>query len=376
MVKTVAVLGGGIDSLSILRRIKEMGLRTIVFDADKDAPAREHLADHFVNRSCYNVWEVLTYIQSTYQDIDAVLCAGTDCPDVMALVAQTRGLVGPSPRTAEISMNKWMQKRLFEDAGIKIPKWWAGEYAPDPSRVMVVKPTTNRGSRGVMRVLPGENSKQAVKETDQAIAYAKQFDPRGHTIVEEWIDGVQLSSESLVQNGKIIYTAFSERNYSRLEETHPYVIEDGGDMPPSIPLVYENDYKEKSHEQLQKCVEAMGLRNGTLKGDLVWDGHNIWVIEVACRLSGGSFCSDQIPAVWGVDFVGMAVRIALGETVYNGEIRPYLRRHMSQRFVIPPGTTCHPERGPGAIAYGEDRREAQFWAKRAVRKWEEEHDKS
>jgi biotin carboxylase len=297
--------------------------------------------------------------------LDAVICEGTDCPDVMAAVAKERRLVGPSYRTAEISMNKWMQKRLFADAGVRIPRWTAGDMVRDDTfkhLTLVVKPTTNRGSRGVMRVLPGEDLKAA-------ISYAKQFDPREHTIVEQWIDGVQLSSESLVQDGKILYTAFSKRNYGRLDETHPFVIEDGGDMPPGIPVVHENDYTEKAETELQKCITAMGLRTGVLKGDLVWDGQNIWVIEVACRLSGGSFCSDQIPEVWGVDFVGMAVRLALGEKVYNGEIRPYFRRYMSQRFVIPEEAFDHTERGPGFIAFGKTRDEARLRAEEKVREY-------
>ncbi|KKM20273.1 hypothetical protein LCGC14_1647160, partial [marine sediment metagenome] len=232
------------------------------------------------------------------------------------------------------------------------------------SSTHVVKPVSNRGSRGVMRVLAGEY-------LDAAISYAEQYDPRKHTIVEQWIDGVQLSSESLVQDGKIIYTAFSERNYSRLEETHPFIIEDGGDMPPSILCVHENDYITKAGTELQKCVTAMGLRTGVLKGDIVWDGNNIWIIEVACRLSGGLFCSDQIPETWGVDFVGMAVRLALGERVYNGEIKPYFRRHTAQRFVFPPGISSHTERGPGVIHYGSTREEARQRAYTAINQIEE-----
>ena len=339
-----------------------MGLYTLVFDHDEDALGAKSLADAHVPISCYDAWGVLNYTKRQPAIIfDAVICAGTDCPDVMALVAKEHGLVGPSVRTAEISMDKWMQKRLFSDAGINTPHWVAGDQVKliIAGDTVVVKPVSSRGSRGIMRVLPGEN-------VIPAIDYAKQFDPREHTIVEEWIDGVQLSSESLVQDGKIIYTAFSERNYSELDETHPFVIEDGGDMPPSIPLVYENNCPEKAKIQLQKCVTTMGLRTGTLKGDLVWDGQAIWVIEVACRLSGGSFCSDQIPEVWGVDFVGMAIRLALGEKVYNGEIKPHLLRHMAQRFYIPPGTTNHPDRGPGFISYGPSRAVASIRAQDKV----------
>ena len=369
----IAVLGGGKDSLGILRRIKQMGFKTLVFDKDKDAPAQEYLADHFVNISCYDPWHVLYYLKlQTAQTFSAVLCAGTDCPDVMAVVAKEQGLVGPSPRTAEISMNKWMQKKLFRDANIRVPEWIAGgniRHGTDISSIHVIKPVSNRGSRGVMRLFPGDDILAAVN-------YAKQFDPREHTILEQWIDGVQLSSESLVQDGKIIYTAFSERNYGRLEETHPFVIEDGGDMPPDIIRIHENDYIEKAGAELQQVVTVMGLQTGILKGDLVWDGNNIWIIEVASRLSGGSFCSDQIPQTWGVDFIGMAVRLALGERIYRGEIRPFLRKHMAQRFVITPGIKSHPERGPGFIRYGAVRAIARYRAELAVERSEKENGES
>lgn len=363
MNRTVAVLGGGQDSLGIIRRIKEMGFYTLVFDYDEDAPARKHLADHFVKLSCYDAWPILRYFKlHTLWQPSAVLCAGTDCPDVMAILNKRFSLAGPKRRTAEISMNKWMQKKVFRDAGIRIPNWLAGERwgkGSPTEKAIVVKPVSSRGSRGITRVLPGD-------KLEDAVAYATQFDPRGHTIIEDWIDGVQLSSESLVQNGKVIYTAYSQRNYSKLEETYPYVIEDGGDMPPFIVPLYENDYTEKAQDELQKCVDTMGLANGTLKGDLVWDGCNIWIIETACRLSGGNFCSHQIPEVWGIDFVGMAVKIALGEFIYPGEIRPYFRRYMCQRFVFPPEITCHPERGPGFMCFGQTRAEAQHRAEKAV----------
>lgn len=362
--RTVAVLGGGKDSLGIIRRIKEMGFYTLVFDYDENAPARKYLADHFVKLSCYDAWDILRYfkLQTLWQP-SAVLCAGTDCPDVMAVLNKHFSLAGPKRRTAEISTNKWMQKKLFSEAGIRIPPWVAGIDANKKLTAkewVVVKPVSSRGSRGVSRVKPDETLAEAIK-------LAASYDNSEHTIVEKWIDGIQLSSESLVQNGKIIYTAFSQRNYSRLAETHPHIIEDGGDMPPSIQPIFENDYNKKAEVELQKCVNTVGLRQGTLKGDLVWDGNNIWIIEVACRLSGGSFCSEQIPGVWGIDFVGYATRIALGEKIYPGEIRPYQKRYMSQRFVIPEGTTMHPERGPGFTRFGQTRREAQHRAAKAVK---------
>ena len=45
------------------------------------------------------------------------------------------------------------------------------------------------------------------------------------------------------------------------------------------------------------------------------------MIELAARLSGGFFCTREIPLNTGVDFVGAAIKLALGETVARGRTR-------------------------------------------------------
>jgi biotin carboxylase len=366
--RKILVLGGGIDSLEILRRLKEMGLHTTVFDKNPDAPAKQHLTDVCVNLSCYDAWPILSWLVEQGENYAGVLCAGVDAPTVMAVLSHSPYVkVGrPKLRVAELSQSKWAQKVLFIKAGIRVPAWPApGEKIA--ANIRIVKPVSQRGSRGIMRVLPGE-------PLAPALTYAREADPKGQVLVEDWVDGVQLSSESIVQEGKILFTAFSQRNYSRLAETHPYVIEDGGDMPPMIEHIYENDYARKAKHVLQACVHALGMGFGTLKGDLVWDGQDIWVIEVAVRLSGGNFCSVQIPKVWGVDFVGCAAKIAMGEYIYKGEIRPYLRNYMSQRFIIPLGITSHPERGKGFIGFGGSREQATRRVSRQINDWRQAHD--
>ena len=138
-------------------------------------------------------------------------------------------------------------------------------------------------------------------------------------------------------------------------------------MPSSIPCFFEKDWQAMASEQLQKCVTVLGLQSGVLKGDLVWDGDRIWVIEVACRLSGGRMCSDITPGVWNIDFIGMAIRLALGDYIWPGEVRPYLRRYACQRFSFPVRPTSHPERGPSVIGYGPSREEAQAHAELRLR---------
>ena len=77
-------------------------------------------------------------------------------------------------------------------------------------------------------------------------------------------------------------------------------------------------------------------------------------------------CSDITPEVWGVDFVGLAIRLALGDKIWPREVRPYLRRYACQRFQFPVRPTSHPERGPSVIAYGKTREDAQEAATRRL----------
>jgi len=75
------------------------------------------------------------------------------------------------------------------------------------------------------------------------------------------------------------------------------------------------------------------------KGDIVVHDGEPYVIELAARLSGGFFCTREIPLNTGVDFVGAAIRIALGETVDEAELTPKHFVPVIQRYAFPePGT--------------------------------------
>jgi len=350
MRRSIIFLGGGKDAVKIVFRAVEMGLHPVVVDKDPRCPAR-HLGVQIVQASCYDWKDTLNGLRVLDILPSAVMCAGTDAPDVAAAVASHYGLVGLNASQVRQATDKYYQKMDFLMSGVNVPSFWRADEADALQDFpIVLKPIRGRGARGVFRIL---NQEQYATITGNV------GDSFGPMMAEHWVDGVQLSSESIVINGKVEWTAFAERNYSRLDEFAPHVIEDGSDTPPAMPDYFENSWSEKANEQLQKCADVFGMKNGTMKGDLVWTGQDIFVIEVALRLSGGEFCSVIIPEVWGADMVGVAIRMALGENVYPGEIRPYLRRHARQRFSFPVRPLSHPERGASVIGYGMNREKAQ-----------------
>ncbi len=86
---------------------------------------------------------------------------------------------------------------------------------------------------------------------------------------------------------------------------------------------------------------ALGVTNGTVKGDIVVHNGEPYVIELAARLSGGFFCTREIPLNTGVDFIGAAIKLALGEAVAPDELTPKHQTPVIQRYAFPKSRQGH-----------------------------------
>ena len=132
-------------------------------------------------------------------------------------------------------------------------------------------------------------------------------------------------------NGRCFTPGFSDRNYEYLEHYAPFFIENGGDLPSRL----APEIQAKVKTLVADAAAAMGIVNGTVKGDIVIHEGEPHVIELAARLSGGFFCTREIPLNTGVDFVGAAIRLALGERVSEAELEPGQLRPVVQRYAFP-----------------------------------------
>src|SRR5262249_34335940 len=129
----------------------------------------------------------------------------------------------------------------------------------------------------------------------------------------------------------------------------PFVIEDGGDLPSALaPAV-----QRAVHALVADAARALGVTHGTVKGDVVIGPAGPMVIELATRLSGGFFCTHEIPLATGVDFVEAAIRLALGEAPPAVALEPRWTRGVAQRWLFPPSGTVMAVEGAEEAATGE-----------------------
>jgi len=124
---------------------------------------------------------------------------------------------------------------------------------------------------------------------------------------------------------------FADRNYEYLERYAPHIIENGGQLPSHL----SDSTQQAVRDLVQQAARSMGIQNGVVKGDIVVTDSKPYVIELAARLSGGYFCTHEIPLNTGVNLVGAAIRQALGERINPLELVPKRNRPVAQRYFFP-----------------------------------------
>ncbi|MGD0821541.1 MAG: ATP-grasp domain-containing protein [Desulfomonilia bacterium] len=331
--KTLLVISGGFEAVPGIRHARDMGCHVVVTDQNPAAPGFLEAHDHLI-ASTYDI-EATVQAAKQYakkvRPIDGVLSIASDVPMTVASVAASLGLPGIPIESARIASDKLVMKRCFQEKGIPIP--WFSEISSldhlkdvvtSQAQPLVLKPVDSRGARGVLRLIGA---------LDLAWAYQHTLacSPSGRVMVEEYLDGPQISTESILIDNQGYTPGFVDRNYELLERFAPHIIENGGHQP----SILSDEARAAVSEMAVDAGRAIGVTTGIVKGDMVYTSDGPKVIEIAPRLSGGWLCTDQIPLATGIDFVGAAIRLALGENVDAGDLSPSHQRGVAIRYFFP-----------------------------------------
>ena len=332
--KTLLIVSGGAEAVPGIKRAREMGLHVVVSDGNPKAPGFRFADDKLV-ASTYDVEKQVQLASEFHHEVrrlDGVLCIASDVPLTVAAIAAELDLPGIPVKTARLSTDKLAMKEHFVDLGVPVP-WFhevrsaaqLGRLVRDRGLPMVLKPVDSRGARGVLQLTEGTN-------LDWAFHASLASSPSKRLILEEFLPGPQISTESILTEVGTSTPGFSDRNYEFLERFSPYIIENGGEQPSKL----KESEQKAVVRTAESAAQALGVNNCTVKGDLVLTDDGPKVIELALRLSGGWFATDQIPLFSGVDMVGAAIRLALADEVTIDEITPQRRNGVAIRYFFPP----------------------------------------
>ena len=329
MSKTILLLGAGIEQTIAIELAKKMGLRVIAVDGNPNAQGLK-IADVGINADIKNV-KAMIEIGKKYK-IDGVMTHAVEIPQVVATVAKALNLPSLDPEIAERATNKLERIKCLREHGVCCPNFEIAKTAEEAKRKAkkigfpcVFKPIDSAGARGVKKVRKIEEVKNAFKE---ALFNSKR---NRIILIEEFLEGKEISTESVIYQNKIITTGFGDRNYSRKEEFEPYFVEDGHNVPSSIP----EKVKEEVLKTVNSAIRALGINWGVAKGDILIKDNSVYILEMAARTSGGWFCAGTVPIATGVNILKPLIKMSIGEFVEEIDLEPKYNRAACQRYIIP-----------------------------------------
>jgi isopentenyl diphosphate isomerase/L-lactate dehydrogenase-like FMN-dependent dehydrogenase/biotin carboxylase len=326
MAKTIMIIGGGVMQIPAIMTAKEMGLTVIVTDYNPKAYGLS-LADIPVIMSTKDI-EGSVRVAKEYNreiKIDGVITVGTDASMTVAAVANALNLPGIKFEVAEKATSKIKMREAFLNFGVPSPRFlaawsigdtfWAAREIGFP---LVIKPSDNMGARGV--VLVKEKS-----EIEWAFHLAKECSPSGEIIVEEYMEGPELSIDALVYNGKIDFCGIADR----IIDFPPYFVELGHILPSNMP----KDIQKAACKVMEEGIRALGIDMGAAKGDIKITKEGPKIIELAARLSGGFMSGYTLPLATGYNVIKAAIEIALGYK--PTKFKNTLHRTSVEKAIIP-----------------------------------------
>jgi len=165
----------------------------------------------------------------------------------------------------------------------------------------MVKPADSQGQRGVAKVNEAADFEAAVRR-------ALELSPTGTAIVEAWLEGVEISYNVLVADGRVVVNECSER---LVHGEHLVGVPSGHLIPP---VAVDRAVVDQGAALVEAVVASLGVRDGTLYFQMKTTPQGPKIIEIAPRLDGCHIWRLMKHAR-DLDYLDLAVRRLMGEDV-------------------------------------------------------------
>ena len=302
MTKKLAIIGASYLQKPLVEKAKSMGVYTICFAWEEGAVCKD-LCDKFYPISTVDKEEILKICRE--EQIDGITTIASDVATLtVSYVAEQMGLVGNPNKYAQTATNKYLMRQCFMENDVPSPKFCeAAGFVPEAVKnfhfPVIVKPTDRSGSRGVEKVETPKDLAQAVER-----ACNESFQKRA--IIEEFVEGREISVESISYLGKHYVLQITDK----VTTGAPYFVELEHHQPSSLP----DDIKQQVKNIVLNALDALHIQCGASHSELkiTTDG-DIKVIEIGARMGGDFIGSDLVQLSTGYDFLKGVIDVAFGD---------------------------------------------------------------
>lgn len=324
--KKLMIIGASVLQLPAIQKAKEMGLNVAVVDYNPQAIGIAY-ADRYYNASTMDENAVLAAAED-YRP-DGIMTLATDMPmRGVAKVSEKLRLHSIDYETAIKATDKYDMIQAFKVHNVPSPWYFVVDSVEELKKhelelifPCIIKPTDNAGSHGVAKVF-------SFQELMGSYEYAFSCSRHGKVIVEEYLDGPEVSVEIMVINGNVHVLQVTDK----LTTGAPHFVEMGHTQPSVLTELIQADIRRVA---IAAC-KAIGIDNGPAHVEMKVTSRGPVMIELGARLGGDNITTHLVPLSTGIDMVESTIKVALGE---EPDIECKFHCGSAIRyFDVPPGT--------------------------------------
>ena len=303
--KKILILGASFLQLPAIQKAKEMGLYVGVVDYNPSAIGIKYADEYF---EVSTIDEEAVYQVAKKFNADGIITLATDMPvRAMTYASEKLNLISNGYDTAIKTTDKAEMIKCFKKSNVKHPWYYVVEDKMDIKKILnkikypcISKPTDNAGSRGVMYI---ENEKELLK----AIKYSKKNGRSGNIIIEEYLNGNEVSVEVMVIN-KVAHIL---QVTDKITTGAPHFVEMGHVQPSRL----DRDSIKKIKDLAIKAIKAVNIITGPVHVEIMLTKEGPKMIELGARMGGDCITSHLVPLSTGIDMIKATIDLALGNKV-------------------------------------------------------------
>lgn len=319
--KKLLILGASVLQLPAIKKSKLKGYYTIVADMNPNAIGVQY-ADEFYCVSTIDVEGIIKLADKIKPD--GIMTLATDMPMRAIAAATTKlGLPGITMDTAIKSTDKGEMIKAFEEHNVECPWYFIVEspeeldcVAENVKYPCVVKPTDNAGNRGVSYVANRQELLDAYK-------YSYDNSRSGHVIIEEYMEGDEVSVEIIVYKGHVNILSITDK----LTLGKPYFVEVGH----AEQSQKSKEIKEAISDLATRAVKAVGIENSPAHVEIMVTKDGPKMVELGSRMGGGCITTHLVPLSTGIDMIECVMDITMG---IEPDLTPKFDKGSALRHIV------------------------------------------
>lgn len=306
--KKALILGTNAGQADIIEYLKEIGWEVHACGYKREGPGCD-LADQFHLVNTIDIDAVVFLAKRIQADVvysvssDSAIKSATKVSEVLGLPFLVNSAI------IELFDKKELLRKFLNEKQICSVAYTSVSDISDLQSwdvfPCVVKPSDSQGQRGVRLI---ENKKDFFDAVTQAIAVSQSK----RAIIEEYFSGTEMSSNVIVQKGKIVVNEFTERY---IHGKHFFGLPKGHAIPVRN-IASEGIAVAK--QMIEDMVDVLQLKEAVLYVQMVATPSGPKIIEVAPRLDGCHIWR-MIRFAKGYDLRAYAINALLGINIEHKE---------------------------------------------------------